>query len=454
MTRHISGHRQLVYSLGAVTTAFAILMALQVHPAPAQEVTFAKDVAPILYESCVECHRPNSFAPMSLLTYENARRYASRIRSRVESRSMPPWHVDRTVGIQAYENDYSLTDGEIETIVRWVDDGAPMGDEADIPPSPDLPEGGAWQLENSFGRPPDLIVRSTPYDVIETGQDQWWGPTVPFAGLDEDRWIKAYEFKPSWPLGLRVVHHGHATLRAGGRNIGIAHYGVGKRYETFPDDIGMLFPAGEADVTWSLHYFPVGVGAPQDVVEVGLWFYPEGEKPALETRGEVLMRVDRMGGMPRGGDILIPPHGQQVLQGAHVLDQPTLINSFRPHMHMRGKEMSIEAIYPDGQREVLGKVSDYKHIWQISYQFALDQKPLLPKGTVLLFTSVFDNSAANPLNPDPEQWVVFGRRGVDDMSHMWVGITELEQEEFERLTAERRAKLVSQQGQGGSEKNR
>ena len=137
-----------------------------------------------------------------------------------------------------------------------------------------------------------------------------------------------------------------------------------------------------------------------------------------------------------------------------MLDQPTLISSFRPHMHMRGKEMSIEAIYPDGQREVLGKDSDYKHIWQISYQFALDQKPLLPKGTVLLFTSVFDNSAANPLNPDPEQWVVFGRRGVDDMSHMWVGITELEQEEFERLTAERRAKLVSQQGQGGSEKNR
>ena len=161
-----------------------------------------------------------------------------------------------------------------------------------------------------------------------------------------------------------------------------------------------------------------------------------------------------MGGMPRGGDILIPPHGQQVLQGAHVLDQPTLINSFGPHMHMRGKEMSIEAIYPDGRREVLGKVSDYKHIWQISYQFALDQKPLLPKGTVLLFTSVFDNSTANPLNPDPEQWVVFGRRGVDEMSHMWVGITELEQEEFERLIAERKAKLVSQQDQGGSEEKR
>ena len=109
----------------------------------------------------------------------------------------------------------------------------------------------------------------------------------------------------------------------------------------------------------------------------------------------------------------------------------------------------MEAIYPDGRRQVLSKVGDYKHIWQISYQFAPDAKPLLPKGTVLLFTSVFDNSAANPLNPDPNQWVVFGRRGVDEMSHAWVGITELSQEEYDRMMAERQAKLVTQDGPGG-----
>jgi hypothetical protein len=121
---------------------------------------------------------------------------------------------------------------------------------------------------------------------------------------------------------------------------------------------------------------------------------------------------------------------------------------------MRGKEMSMEAIYPDGRREVLGKVSDYKHIWQIAYQFSPDARPLLPKGTMLIFTSVFDNTAANPLNPDPEQWVVFGRRGVDEMSHMWVGITELQQAEFDRLVAERTAKLVSEEEQGGTEDQR
>ncbi len=451
MTSETSSHRRFGQRLGVGSLTLALLVALQVHPALGQEVTFAKDVAPILYDNCVVCHRPNSFAPMSLLTYENARMYASRIRSRVQARIMPPWHVDRTIGIQDYENDASLTDEEMETIVRWVDAGAPKGDEADMPPLPDLPEGGAWVLEEKFGRPPDLIVRSTPYDVIDSGQDQWWAPRVEFAGLDEDRWIKAYEFKPAWPLGIRVVHHGHATLRTEDGQVAFAHYGVGKRYETFPDDVGMLFPAGEAAVTWNLHYFPVGISVPQDVVEVGLWFYTKGEKPRLATRGEVLMRVDRRGGMPRAGDLLIAPHGQLVLQGVHVLDEPTLISSFRPHMHMRGKEMSMEAIYPDGRREMLGKVSDYKHIWQIAYQFSADARPLLPKGTILLLTSVFDNTAANPLNPDPEQWVVFGRRGVDEMSHMWVGMTELEQEEFDRRVAQRTAKVLSEEGQGGTE---
>jgi hypothetical protein len=448
-SRILSGRRLATHFAGA-----AIVVTVFASPAHAQEVTFAKHVAPILYENCVSCHRPNAQAPMSLMTYEDARRYAPRIRSRVAARIMPPWHVDKTVGIQDYENDVSLSNEEIETIVSWVDEGAPQGDEADMPPAPALLEDGAWQLEQEFGRPPDLIVSSTPYDVVDNGQDQWWAPSVPFAGLDRDRWIKAYEFKPAWPLGLRVVHHGHAYLRAGGRQIGLAHYGVGKRYETFPEDVGMLFPAGEANVTWNLHYFPVGTSVPRDVVDVGVWFYPEGKTPRVETRGEVLLRADRMGGMPRGGDILVPPSGQQVLQGIHVLDQPTLISSFRPHMHMRGKEMSLEAVYPDGRREMLGKVSDYKHIWQIAYQFSADAKPLLPKGTMLLLTSVFDNTAANPLNPDPEQWVVFGRRGVDEMSHMWVGITDLPQEEYERLIAERRAKLVSDEPQGGTEARR
>ena len=429
---------------GALASAWIIASALPMGALEAQEVTFTKDVAPILYENCVTCHRPGSFAPMSLLTYENARLYAPLMKLKVQTRQMPPWHLDQTVGIQDYRNDVSLTDEEIETIVRWADGGAVKGDDADMPGSPMLAEGGAWSLEEMLGRPPDVVVSSSAYDVVANGQDQWWAPSEKFVGADEDRWIKGYEFKPAYPNGLKVVHHGHASLQFAGTDggydggVGIAHYGVGKRWETYPEGVGMLLPPGEAEVSWNIHYFPAGELVEDDVVDVGLWLYPEGERPEIETRGEVTFMVDRRNGMPRAGDILIPPHGRQILQGVHVLKSPTLISSFRPHMHMRGKEMSMEAIYPDGRREMLGKVSDYRHIWQLSYQYEEDAQPLLPAGTVLLFTSVFDNTADNPLNPDPEQWVVFGRRGVDEMSHMWVGITDLEQEEYETMMERRK----------------
>jgi hypothetical protein len=342
-------------------------------PAAGQEVTFARDVAPILYENCVECHRQGSFAPMSLLDYEDARRYASAIRYRVANRMMPPWHVDRTVGVQRFANDASLTDDEIHTIVAWADQGAPRGNPADMPPAPELPEGGTWQLERMLGRAPDVIIRSSPYSVEAQGQDQWWNPETPWAALPEARWMMAYEFKPAYPNGLKVVHHGHTNVvfagsgsggaeEGGAGTVAVAHYGVGKAYEVFPEGVGMRLPAGEATVSWDIHYSSLHVdhAVPGDVVEVGLWLYPEDQPaPEIATEGEVLFRVDRINGhdrpLSRGNDILIPPHSFQVLQGVHVLDRPALISSFRPHMHTRGKEMSIEAIYPDGHREVLGR---------------------------------------------------------------------------------------------------
>ncbi len=433
----------------------AAMVLLPAQPAAAQEVTFARDVAPILYENCVTCHREGSFAPMSLLTYEDARRYARAIGYRVANRQMPPYHVDRTVGIQSFANDVSLSDDEIQTIVRWVEAGAPRGDDRDLPPPPVLPVGGAWQAEVLVGRPPDLVIQSTPYTVPARGQDQWWNPLVKWEPLGEERWMMAYEFKPAYPNGLKVAHHGHASLSfpsdqgmRGG--VGIAHYGVGKGYEIFPDGVGMKVPAGEGVVDWNIHYSSLHVedDVPNDVVEVGIWFYPRGETPEMATEGEVLFRVDGHNSydrpMNRANDILIPPNGYQVLQGVHVLEQPTLISSFRPHIHTRGKEMSMEAIYPDGRREMLGKVDDYKHIWQLGYEFTEDAKPLLPKGTVLLFSTVFDNTADNPLNPDPNQWVVFGRRGPDEMNHMWVNITYLSDEQFAEIQAQRESTPIAQ----------
>ncbi|MEX0901260.1 MAG: hypothetical protein WDZ76_00785 [Pseudohongiellaceae bacterium] len=405
--------------------------------AAAQAPTFSKDVAPILQRACQQCHNPEGIGPMSLMTYEQVRPFAPIIKDRVSKRIMPPWHVDPHTGIQQFKNDMSLSEEEITTIVSWVDAGGPRGNPADLPEPIEIPGGEDWQLANQLG-PPDVIIKSAPYDVIANGQDQWWTPNVRFEGLDEERWLRAAEFKPSYPLGKRVVHHGHAVLIPEGerRQVALARYGVGKSWEMYPDGVGMRVPPN-GTIAWNLHYFPVGASGEGDVVEVGLWFYPEGQTPELETAGEAMFRVDGGNGMARGQDIVIPPHSYQVLQGTHVLEEPAVIHSYRPHLHMRGKVMTMEAIYPDGRKEVLSQVDKYNHNWQISYLYEDDVKPLLPAGTVLQFTSVFDNTANNPINPDPEQWVVFGRRGVDEMSHAWVGITYLNQEQFARAQQER-----------------
>ena len=400
--------------------------------------TYSKDVAPILQAKCASCHNPEGIGPMPLQNYEQVKPFAALIHDRTSKRIMPPWHVDTGIGIQSFKNDASLSDDQIDIIEDWFLAGAPEGDPTDLPEPIEFPSGAAWQLGDQLG-PPDLIIKSSPYHVIANGQDQWWTPNVPFQGLNSERFLKAAEFKPSYPLGKKVVHHGHAVLvpEGGGRSVALARYGVGKSWEMFPEGTGMRVPAA-GRIAWNLHYFPVGAEGPGDVVEVGLWFYPEGQTPEKETVGEAMFRVDGLKGMARGQDIVIPPHGYQVLQGTHRLDAPAVIHSYRPHLHMRGRVMTMEAIYPDGKKEVLSQVNNYDHNWQIAYMYEDDVKPLLPTGTILQFTSVFDNTANNPINPDPEQWVVFGRRGVDEMSHAWVGITYIDEEQYAQSVAERR----------------
>ena len=420
-----------------LSTAFATFLAGSVQ---AQDITYSRDIAPILQEKCVTCHNPEGIGPMPLQSYQQVSPFAALIKDRTSKRIMPPWHIDTTTGIQEFKNDASLSDEQIATISAWVESGALEGNPEHLPAPIEISSGSAWRLTEQLG-PPDLIIKSTPFDVIANGQDQWWTPDVPFEGMEKDRWLRAAEFKPSYPLGKKVVHHGHAVLVPEGetRQVALARYGVGKSWEIYPDGTGMKVPAN-GHIAWNLHYFPVGAEGEDDVVEVGLWFYDEGFTPELETAGEAMFRVDGLNGMARGQDIVIPPHGYQVLQGTHVLDAPAVIHSYRPHLHMRGKVMTMEAILPDGRKEVLSQVNKYNHNWQISYLYADDAKPLLPKGTVLQFTSVFDNTINNPLNPDPEQWVVFGRRGVDEMSHAWVGITYMNEEQFAEAVTERRAR--------------
>jgi len=169
------------------------------------DVTFSKDVAPILQANCQNCHRPGSVGPMPLLDYRDTRRWASRMKELVSKRLMPPFHLDTGVGIQDIKDDWRLSEEDIETVVAWADAGAPEGNPADLPPPIEWPNEQKWQLEDILG-PPDHVIKSKPFDVPAEGGDTWWRPRVP-TGLDEDRWVMAFETRPSFPAGRQVVHH-------------------------------------------------------------------------------------------------------------------------------------------------------------------------------------------------------------------------------------------------------
>ncbi len=434
------------YVVGVV--AIAILSAVSSQIVSAQDnearITYARHVAPILQEKCQICHQPNSIAPMSLLTYDDVLPYAQLIKYKVESRIMPPWHIDRSIGIQEFKNDRGLTHEQIETIVRWVGDGAPFGDERDLPPPREFPDPNRWLLADQFGEP-DLIIKSEPYTLPAVTEDRWFRPVVE-TGLTEPRWVRAIEVKPSYPDGRRIVHHTLAYLIQDERGItGLAstaegvqrsaglfmEWAVGKDGEIFPEDAGKLMLPG-SQIRWEVHMHAVGEEIKDNQVELGVYFYPRGYVPKHRT---VLRMFDARG---RSG-LDIPPGEIAVTQDFHVLQAPARLENFQAHMHMRGKAMSVEAIYPDGRKELLSMVNNFQWNWHNNYIYAEHVAPLLPKGTTLVITAWHDNTAENPSNPDYRQWVGWGDRTIDEMAHAWIDVTYLEQEEYERLVAERKA---------------
>jgi hypothetical protein len=173
---------------------------------------FTKDIAPILQEKCQACHRPGYIAPMSLITFEETRPWARSIKARVAARQMPPWHLDKTVGIQEFKNDRSLSDKEIDTIVAWVDAGAPQGDIKDMPAPKQFADDSVWNFKDRFGGPPDLIIRSPKYTTPARAIDAWFKPVVE-TGLTEPRWVRAIEIRPATVKGRRVTHHALARLQ-------------------------------------------------------------------------------------------------------------------------------------------------------------------------------------------------------------------------------------------------
>jgi mono/diheme cytochrome c family protein len=414
-------------------------------------VTFTKNIAPIFQQKCQECHQPNSIAPMPLISYADAKPFASAIKSKVGARVMPPWHIDKNIGVRAFKNDRSLTDEQISAIVSWVDAGAPQGDPKDMPPPKSFPDPTGWQLAAEFG-PPDLVIKSPPYTLAARTQDKWFRP-VSETGLTEERWVRAIEIKPSFPDGRRTVHHVLTTLDQGEKGVtGLAHtahdvqsspglfmeWAVGKVGEVFAPDAGKLMLPG-ARIRWEIHMFAIGKEVKDNQVELGVYFYPKGTKPKNRT-------VLRMFDVSRGSDLDIPPGEVAMTQNFFVIQAPARMENFQPHMHMRGKAMSVEAVYPDGRKEVLSAVNRFQWNWHLNYIYAEHAAPLLPKGTVLIFTAWHDNTENNPNNPDPRQWVGWGDRTVDEMAHAWVDLTYLEQEDFDRLVAARKPPA---RGRGG-----
>src|SRR3989442_12222195 len=220
------------------------VLAVLVTTAMAQDVTFTKDVAPILERSCQNCHRPDSIAPMPLLTYEQVRPWARAIKQNVVLRNMPPWHIDPNIGIHEFSNSVALSDAEIATIAKWVDAGAPQGNPADMPAPRKFVDNDRWSIGT-----PDLIIEM-PQDFIvpAKGPDRW--PTiVTDPGFTEDRYIKAVELKPV--RGYKTIHHGGLTLvYPDGTQALIQEYGIGKNAETFPDGSGRLITAGTETMLW------------------------------------------------------------------------------------------------------------------------------------------------------------------------------------------------------------
>jgi mono/diheme cytochrome c family protein len=411
-------------------------------PASQAQVTFTKDVAPIFQNNCQVCHRPGSMAPMSLLTYEQARPWARSIRQKVVAREMPPWFIDKNVGIQHFSNDRSLTDDEIATIVKWVDAGAPQGNAADMPPPRHFADAETWHIGK-----PDLIV-SLPQDyVVKATAPDVWPDILVDPGLKEDRYIKGVQIMPT--KGYTVVHHirtsivepsdanvgsgrlddTDGSLQVGEQGVFLNEYAIGKQGDVFPEGSGRLIKAG-TKINFQLHLHSTGKEDTPTNVALGLTFYPAGYVPrhVISSTTVSAPQVD------------IRPHTDNIRSDGYLtLKKAARLLSFQPHMHNRGKAECLEAIYPTGRVEMLS-CARFRFNWHLNYVYRDDAAPLLPAGTVLHSIMWHDNTAKNPFNPDPDAQITYGQRTIDEMGSAWLSWYYMSDEDFKRETEERRAR--------------
>jgi hypothetical protein len=357
--------------------------------------SFYKDVLPLFQAHCQSCHRAGEAAPMVLTDYATARPWAKAIRDAVVARKMPPWFADPHVG--KFSNDARLTDLAIETIAAWVDAGAPEGDRRDAPPAVEWVNG--WKI----GAPEIVIEMPREVEIPAAGTLGYRYVTVP-TNFKEDTWVRVAEVRAG---DREHTHHIVVSVReAGPRSAGdeqgefLAGYGPGSMPETLGAGQAKLIKAG-SDLVFQLHYTTDGKPG-RDRSRVGLILAHDRPRERVIMLAAANVRFAIPAGDP-----------DYRLDARVTLHEEATLVSLLPHMHLRGKSFEFRVAYPDGRKETLLAVPRYSYDWQLSYY--LDRPLRLPKETTIECTAHFDNSANNPLNPDPAKTVRFGPQSWDEM---------------------------------------
>lgn len=383
---------------GAAIAAF--LMMGWATMVSAEQVTYTKDVAPIFNKNCVECHRAGEAVPITLTSYKEARPWVKSIKRMVQTRTMPPWHADPKIG--HWKNERRLAKKDIDTIVAWANTGAPEGNPADLPPSPEFTKG--WKIGE-----PDLIFTMVRDEILSAElEDEYRYVMIP-TGLKQERWLKAAEVRPG---NMDVVHHVITfvtTMEAMGSGEGLGGalssflggYAPGMQPFVMAEGEGMRLPANSILVL-QMHYHKETGEAATDRTSIGIQFadYPVMKEKLIGSVSNERFRIP-------------PGAGNHRVDAAYTVTEDITMQEIMPHMHLRGKDMKVWAKFPDGETRDLLLVPKYDFNWQFFYEF---EEPLrLPKGTKLFARAHFDNSKNNPFNPDPAKAVTFGLPTTDEM---------------------------------------
>jgi len=416
-------------------------------PAPAQlepaSVTFSKHIAPILQRSCQQCHNPDGGAPMSLTTYEEVRPYARAIKQRTglgpRAGVMPPWFVEKNIGIQRYKGDPSLSDDEIATIAKWADSGAPRGNPADMPP----PTARAMGEDGWLLGKPDLIVKGPEIVVPAVAPDKWGNIGSVPTGLTEDRWVKSVEVREINDIpraegtktvgGRYVFHHmNYQSSVPGGASTSWPIHEIGRNPDEFPDTAGRLLAANSILELNASHVHANGHDT-RSHLEFGFRFFPNGYQPTYRRAALIL---------GNGNDLDVKPNTpDQEIHAFATLQEHTKIVAFEPHLHAPGVRMCLEAIWGMNIQQLT--CAGYDHNWVKQYIYDDDAAPILPKGTILHLVGFLDTTKANKNPADARNWAGGGRRSIANMLIDLGYSVSMSEEQFQAEMAARRAKMKS-----------